>query len=51
LKLDFAICTYHLHDDEAVISAFLDKHNCTYTNQKGFFRHKIRSVVMRGSKS
>ena len=50
-KLDFAICTYHLHDDEAVISAFLDKHNCTYTNQKGFFRHKIRSVVMRGSKS
>ena len=50
-KLDFAICTYHLHDDEAVISAFLDKNNCTYTNQKGFFRHKIRSVVMRGSKS
>ena len=50
-KLDFAICTYHLHDDEAVISAFLDKHNCIYTNQKGFFRHKIRSVVMRGSKS
>lgn len=49
-KLDFAICTYHLRDDEEVISAFLDKHNCTYINQKGFFRHKIRSVVMRGSK-
>jgi hypothetical protein len=39
-----------LRDDEEVISAFLDKHNCTYINQKGFFRHKIRSVVMRGSK-
>lgn len=49
-KLDFAICTYHLRDDEEVISAFLNKHNCTYINQKGFFRHKIRSVVMRGSK-
>lgn len=49
-KLDFAICTYHLHDDEEVISTFLNKHNCTYTNQKGFFRHKIRSVVLRGSK-
>ena len=50
-KLDFAICTYHLRDDEEVISVFLNKHNCTYINQKGFFRHKIRSVVMRGSKS
>ena len=49
-KIDFAICTYHLHDDEEVISAFLDKHNCTYRNQKGFFRHKIRSVVLRGNK-
>lgn len=49
-NLDFAICTYHLHDDEKVISAFLDKHNCTYSNQKGFFRHKIRSVVLRGNK-
>ena len=49
-KLDFAICTYHLHDDEKIISSFLEKYNCTYTNQKGFFRHKIRSVVLRGSK-
>ena len=50
-KIDFAICTYHRSDDEKVISAFLDKHNCTYENQKGFFRHKIRSVVLRGSKN
>lgn len=50
-KLDFAICTYHLHDDEEVISAFLDRYKCQYTNQKGFFRHKIRSVVLRGNKT
>lgn len=49
-QIDFAICTYHLRDDEKVISAFLDKHNCIYINQKGFFRHKIRSVLLRGSK-
>lgn len=49
-NLRFAICTYHLEDDETVIGAFLREHGCSYTNQKGFFRHKLRSVVLRGGK-
>jgi hypothetical protein len=50
LNLDFAICTYHLSDDEKVICSFLNKYDCTYKNQKGFFRHKLRSVVVRGKR-
>lgn len=49
-NLRFAICTYHLNDDKRVISSFLDKYGCTYTDQVGFFRHKLRSVVLRGCK-
>ena len=49
-NLCFAICTYHLPDDEEVISSFLDKYKCEYTNQKGYFIHKLRSVVLRGWK-
>lgn len=47
-KVDFAICTYHLSDDEKIISGFLDRYNCKYINRRGFFRHKLRSVVIRG---
>jgi len=47
-NLDFAICTYHLSDDEKIISKFLDRYNCYYINRRGFFRHKLRSVVIRG---
>ena len=49
-QLDFAICTYHEEDDEAVITTFLKQFGCTYRNQKGYFRHKVRSVVLRGCK-
>lgn len=49
-RLNFAICTYHEADDEEVIATFLSKFGCTYSNQKGYYRHKIRSVVLRGSK-
>lgn len=49
-RLDFAICTYHEKDDEEVITAFLKQFGCIYSNQKGYFRHKVRSVVLRGCK-
>lgn len=49
-NLSFAISTYHLEDDEEVIGTFLNKNNCTFINQKGYFRHKLRSVVLRGRK-
>lgn len=49
-QLDFAICTYHEEDDEEVITGFLEQFGCVYNNQKGYFRHKIRSVVLRGYK-
>jgi len=48
--LHFAICTYHENDDEKVISKLLNQFNCNFINQKGFFRHKLRSVVLRGKK-
>ncbi|HCC53103.1 MAG TPA: hypothetical protein DEQ30_14545 [Porphyromonadaceae bacterium] len=49
-RLYFAISTYHENDDEEVISAFLNTFNCSFVNQKDFFRQKLRSVVLRGKK-
>lgn len=48
-QLSFAICTYHEEDDGKEICSILDDYKCTYTHQKGFFRKKIRSVVVRGN--
>ncbi|MDR3266632.1 MAG: FkbM family methyltransferase, partial [Tannerella sp.] len=50
-NLNFAISSYHMEDDEKVISTFLDRYNCTYLNRRGYFRHKYRSVVIRGEKN
>lgn len=46
-NLEFAICAYHLNDDEQVISSILDKYHCLYNIQRGFFRKRIRAVVFR----
>lgn len=51
VALRFAICTYHLDDDEEVIGNFLKKYDCMFVNQKGYFRHKLRSVLLRGYKN
>lgn len=48
--LYFALSTYHKNDDATVISNFLNQFNCVYTNQMGFFRHKLRSVILKGHK-
>lgn len=50
-NLSFAISTYHENDDEKIISDFLNQFNCEFINQKGFFRNKLRSVVLRGKKT
>lgn len=47
-NISFAICTYHKKDDFHTISSFLDTFQCTYQNQEGYFRHQLRSVVLRG---
>lgn len=47
-KLHFAICTYH-GNDNIVIPDILKEYNCQYIEQFGFFRHKLRSVVVRGA--
>lgn len=47
-KLSFAICTYH-GDDDVVVTNILKKYGCNLVEQFGFFRHKLRSVVVRGT--
>lgn len=47
-KLNFAICTYHGNDD-AVIPDILKEYKCEFTEQYGFFRHRLRSVVAKGT--
>ncbi|MBQ7420051.1 MAG: FkbM family methyltransferase [Prevotella sp.] len=44
----FAICTYHRKDDLSVISSFLNTFHCKYTNQTGFFAHRLKSILLRG---
>lgn len=47
-NLSFAVCTYHgAHGGEEICS-ILDNYKCTYISQNGFFRKKLRSVVVRG---
>lgn len=47
-NLHFSICTYHEEDDGKRICSTLDGYKCKYTHQRGFFRKKVRSVVVRG---
>lgn len=47
-NVDFSICTYHERDDYKVISSFLNKFGCHYKNQKGYWSHRIKSVMLRG---
>lgn len=47
-NLGFAVCTYHEEDDGKQICALLDDYKSTYFHQRGYFRKKIRSVVVRG---
>ncbi|MEA4841536.1 MAG: FkbM family methyltransferase [Bacteroidales bacterium] len=46
----YAICAYHLPDDEKVISSFLNQCNSLYNLQRGYFDHKYRSIVFRSIK-
>ena len=46
-KLKFAICTYH-KDDCDVIPRLLETYPCTFIKQYGFFRNRLRCVVVRG---
>lgn len=48
-NIGFAVCTYHEEDNGKSICALLDNFKCTYSHQYGFFRKKIRSVVVRGN--
>lgn len=47
-NISFSICTYHERDDYQVISAFLDEHHCQYTNQTGYWSHRMKSIMLRG---
>lgn len=47
-KLSFVICTYH-GNDETVIPPILEEYKCKFIEQYGFFRHKLRSVVAKGT--
>lgn len=47
-NLQFAICTYH-GNDNIVVPNILREYGCQFTEQYGFFRHRLRSVVARGS--
>lgn len=47
-NLQFAICTYH-GNDNIVVTNILREYGCKFTEQFGFFRHQLRSVVARGS--
>lgn len=47
-NLAFAICTYHEEDDGKEICSILDNCRCTYYHQRGFFRQRNRSVLVRG---
>ena len=44
----FAVCTYH-NDDEQTIPPLLQQYGCRWKEQIGYFRHKRRIVVVRGS--
>jgi len=43
----YAICAYHLPDDEKIISSFLNQCESPYNIQRGYFDHKYRSIVFR----
>ncbi|MCR5152747.1 MAG: hypothetical protein K6A98_06305 [Prevotella sp.] len=47
-NVSFSICTYHEHDDYKVILTFLNKYDCKYQNQTGYWSHHIKSVMLRG---
>ncbi len=45
--VEFAVCTYH-NNDTITVPAILDKYGCIYTCRKGYFRGRLRNVVVRG---
>lgn len=47
-NISFAVCGYHRKDDEKVLTSFFNKFKCTYHIQRGFFVHKLKSVVIKG---
>ncbi|MCH3981368.1 MAG: FkbM family methyltransferase [Prevotella sp.] len=47
-NVSFAVCTYHRRDDLKVIHSFLDHYKCSYTNQKAYWSHRMKSVMLRG---
>lgn len=47
-KLKFAVCTYHGNDD-MIVPDILKSYACEFIEQYGYFRHKFRSVVARGT--
>lgn len=47
----FAICTYHGNSFGRDVCTLLDSYGCRYTHQYGYFRKRIRSVVVRGEGS
>lgn len=44
---EFAICAYH-DDDTDVLPGMLDSLGCRYIRRKGYFRGRVRNVVLRG---
>lgn len=46
--LKFAICAYHLSDDEQVLSSLLKEYNTCFRIQRGYFRKRVRAVVFKG---
>lgn len=48
-NINFAVCTYHNNDDFSVISTILNSYGCKFINHTGYWRHKLRSVMLRGS--
>lgn len=45
--LKYAICSYHLRDDEKVISEFLSGYAHEYRIQRGYVNKRVRAVVFR----
>lgn len=46
-NLKFAICAYHLRDDEKVIASFLKKCRIPFHIQRGYVNKRVRAVMFR----
>ena len=51
-NFSFAICTYHRRNDEKQISAYLDRHNCSYSAREGYMyvKHRFRTALVYGGR-